>query len=111
MNQRFQLFKIKIEDIRGLIYQAPVSKGKEDTVGLVEGKDIGYSTAKGANNEIAESIEILTSLQAPLSAGQVGGRLVVYKDGEELLSCDLLVANDLAKGSFLHTWRKLLKAL
>lgn len=90
-----------------IIYEAPVSRGKADTVGVTVGQNVGYSCEKGQEPEINETIEIIPGLHAPLKAGDIVGRLTVYKDGEQFLSTDLLAATDLAKGGFFRTWGKL----
>ena len=94
-----------------VIAQAPISKGKVDYVALTVANDIGYSQAKGENGEIRESIELVPNLQAPLKAGDIGGRIIIYRDGQELTSADLLLMDDAPQGGLWHTWGKLLSMI
>ena len=109
LNYGFNKYQyISIHESGDIIYEAPVSKGKSDTVDLITDKNIGYSTEKGATSEISETIEVFPNLCAPLVAGDIGGKLTIFRDGEAFLTVDLLVAEDIAKGGFFRTWKKLL---
>ncbi len=93
------------------ICEAPISKGKKDSVKLVSPNNVGYSCEKGKAGDINEKIEIIPNLKAPLKAGDIGGKLIIYKDGSELTSIDLVVGEDIDKGGFFRTWGKMLKTM
>ena len=91
------------------IASAEVSKGAADTVSLVATEDIGYITEKNQSGEITETIQINQPLAAPVTAGDPGGTLTVYKDGQELFTIELVAVVDIGKGGIFRTWAKLLK--
>lgn len=112
LNYGFNKFEyVSIHKAGEIICEAPVSKGKSESVGLVLARDIGYSTEKGQNSKINEKMEIISTLQAPLHTGDIGGKLVIYKDDTEFITADLLIAEDMEKGGFFLTWRKLLRTM
>lgn len=112
LNYGFNKYEyICLHEAGEIICEAPVSKGKSDTVDLIVAQNIGYTCEKGASNDISETIEIFPNLRAPLTAGDIGGRITIYKDGDAYLTADLLVAEDMAKGGFFRTWGKLLKTM
>lgn len=88
--------------------QVPVSKGRSDSVPLVAAQEIGYTALKTAGGEISESLATVSALKAPVQAGDVGGSLTIYKDGELLQSVDLIAAREVPKGGLFRTWKKLL---
>ncbi len=87
---------------------ATVSKGAADTVDLILSQDLGYTVRKGEKPAVTESMEILNMLDAPVTAGDICGKVTLYQDGQELVSADLLAAENVAKGSMFRTWGKLL---
>lgn len=94
-----------------IIAEAAVSKGAADSVPLVVAEDVGYTTTKNSSAEITETLNIANVLKAPVQAGDIGGSLTLYKDGELWRSVDLVAANDVAKGGLWRTWGKLLAAM
>lgn len=112
LNYGFNQFTyIPIRESKEIICEAPVSKGSQDSVALLSQKAIGYCSPKGHSDDISEQIIINSTLAAPLQAGEIVGKLVIYKDGTEFKTIDLIVAEDVAKGGFLRTWSKLLSAI
>lgn len=94
-----------------VIAYAEVGKGKQDQVALTAREDIGYTAQKSSEPTISERQEIISILPAPIKAGDVAGKLEIYKDGELLQCVDLVAAEDVAKGGLFRTWGKLLKTM
>ena len=112
LNYGFNKFEyVSIREAGEIVCEAPVSKGSKDSVGLITESAVGYSSEKGQSSEITESIVINSTLQAPVQAGDVGGQLIIYKDGEEFKTVNLIAAEDIEKGGFIRTWVKLLKTI
>ena len=88
----------------------PVATGSDffDTVELVTAEEAGYTCRKTETAEITESITTQSFLPAPVQAGDVGGTLTIYRDGQLLQTIDLVAANDVPKGGVFRTWKKLL---
>ena len=99
---------VQLHEAGELITLVPVSKGRTDSAALTVSEDLGYVCEKGKTGEITEEIQLGTDLTAPLTAGETGGRIVIYRDGQELTSADLVLAEDVPKGSLFHTWKQLL---
>ena len=112
LNYGFNKFEyVSIREAGEIVCEAPVSKGSKDSVGIITESAVGYSSEKGQSSEITESIVINSTLQAPVQAGDVGGQLIIYKDGEEFKTVNLIAAEDIEKGGFIRTWVKLLKTI
>lgn len=90
------------------VAEIPVSKGESDSVQLVTAEAVGYTCRKAEAPDISESLNIEASLSAPVQAGDVGGALSVYRDGQLLQTVELVAATDVAKGGLFRTWKKLL---
>ncbi|MDO4581078.1 MAG: D-alanyl-D-alanine carboxypeptidase family protein [Bacillota bacterium] len=92
-----------------VVATVPVEKGVADHVNLYVRDAIGYTAARGEQAELTHNVEPLPRLTAPLAAEQEAGTLTVYKDGAELLSAALYIANDVPRGGVFRLWFKLLR--
>ncbi|MEG2213080.1 MAG: D-alanyl-D-alanine carboxypeptidase family protein, partial [Clostridiales bacterium] len=94
-----------------IIAQAAVAKGREDMVDLVASRDIGYISAKKDTAEISSRLEIPAWLSAPIKSGDIGGKLIVYKNGDLLCESELLAATAVDKSGLLRFWGKMLQIM
>lgn len=109
LNYGFNTFSRQVIYEKGAkVAEIPVSKGESDSVELVAAVDAGYTCRKTETAEITQSLALQESLPAPVTEGDVGGTLILYKDGQELQTVDLVAAQDIPKGGLFRTWKKLL---
>jgi|WetSurMetagenome_2_1015567.scaffolds.fasta_scaffold66938_2 serine-type D-Ala-D-Ala carboxypeptidase (penicillin-binding protein 5/6) len=112
LNYGFNKYRyVPLYSVGDIVCEAPVSRGKADTVSVTVGNNVGYSCEKNQEHEINETIALTPGLRAPLKAGDIVGTLTVYKDGAKFLTADLLAAENLAKGGFFRTWGKLQRTM
>ncbi len=91
-----------------IIEQLAVAKGEADSIDICLAEDINYSDLKNSDPEIITEIELPEQLTAPIEAGQVVGKIIVYKDEEKLSEVDLLTAQAINKSGLMAYWQKLL---
>ena len=91
-----------------IIDQVAITKGDLDYGDLCPEQDIGYVAKKGQAGNISVTIDIPAYIEAPVSAGDIGGKMIVYLDGQELSSSNLVLANDINKCGLFNFWGKLL---
>ena len=109
LNYGFNTFSRQVIYEKGAkVAEIPVSKGESDSVELVAAVDAGYTCRKTETVEITQSLSLQESLPAPVTEGDVGGTLILYTDGQELQTVDLVAAQDIPKGGLFRTWKKLL---
>jgi D-alanyl-D-alanine carboxypeptidase (penicillin-binding protein 5/6) len=83
-----------------------VGKGVEDRVEVVAGENAGVICAKGEEKKISYKKSLSSYTDAPVTAGQKLGELMIYQDGQLLKQVNLNAARDVKKGGLL---RELLK--
>lgn len=72
-------------------------------------EDLLVTIPRGSHNDIVAEMHVSSILEAPLSAGQVVGSVVVKLDDEELATVDLQVMQDVKQsGFFSRTWDSIL---
>lgn len=89
-----------------------VPKGVSDAVGIVAHDDVHITVPRGSQVKAERELHVPKQLQAPVTAGQVVGELIIRLDGEEVQRIDVVAAHDVERGSawiiFLRTARRLL---
>lgn len=83
-----------------------VRRGKRDQLPLVAAGDLQVLARKdGAGGEIERQITLEPFAEAPVAAGQVCGRLVVWQAGKACGSVDLIAAQAVEEAGFFDTLR------
>lgn len=80
---------------------APVWLGNTDTVPLIAPRDIGMLVPREARDDMTARIVYRGPLEAPISAGQTVGALVVSIPGREDATFDLVAGRDVARGGLM----------
>jgi D-alanyl-D-alanine carboxypeptidase (penicillin-binding protein 5/6) len=83
-----------------------VRKGKTDKVNLVAAGKGGALLFKGKSGAVTSELVIPGYVEAPVTAGQKLGELVIYHQQKEIQRVNLIAENDVARESFLGYFRK-----
>ncbi len=102
MNFSFRFFEThKLYSAREVIASSKVWKGDIKEVGLGIDTDLYITIPKGKYKNLDASIELSSTIIAPVSEGDVRGNLRVVLEGEELINVPLIALRSVAEGSFL----------
>jgi len=74
--------------------------GEQDYVELMLESELAVTIARGQAKYIKATMDINTGITAPLSAGDVLGKLIITLDTDVILEQDLVAAKDVLKGGF-----------
>jgi D-alanyl-D-alanine carboxypeptidase (penicillin-binding protein 5/6) len=74
--------------------------GEQDYVELMLESELAVTIARGQAKYIKATMDINTGITAPLSAGDVLGKLIITLDTDVILEQDLVAAEDVLKGGF-----------
>lgn len=74
--------------------------GEQDYVELMLESELAVTIPRGQAKYIKATMDINTGITAPLSAGDVLGKLIITLDTEIILEQDLVAAEDMIKGGF-----------
>jgi len=88
--------------------QVMVNKGTLDSVGVVVKEQISVVMAKGNHVRLDSRVELLDSLNAPVSAGTKAGEVIYISEGKEVGRSDLIVAEDIPRADLGHMMRRLI---
>lgn len=91
-----------------VVHTVLVAGGQSRTVDLVAASDLAFPLKMGENYEIG--LQVPDSVSAPVKKGDVAGRAVVYIDGVEIASVDLIYAKDVPMNNLEAAIHRLLDA-
>lgn len=99
----------KVVSTDTILEEADVEKGKNKTVGIVAKEDVAdlYKKSDG-ENKIEYDIQ-LNSLKAPITKGEVVGKLTLKENGIETRTIDLTVSEDVKKANIIELYIRYLK--
>jgi len=87
----------------------PVEKGMSQEVNIVAQSDLSILTEKGEESGINTKVEAPDRLSAPLSKGQVVGKITAEQDGKKIGEVKLVIAQDVKKAGILDIVKKVLE--
>lgn len=103
------------------IYRAAPSDLLPDIVSVLHGESDGVRPvadtsqplliAKGGEKRLKQTLQLASDVEAPVTAGQILGKIVYTLDGKECGSCTVRAANGVARLGFGGALRRLIKAL
>ncbi|MHB9094278.1 MAG: D-alanyl-D-alanine carboxypeptidase family protein [Eubacteriales bacterium] len=94
LNYGFTAFSTyKQKDANTLVRTVKVKKGTRD-LALVTDKDFYYTLPKGQNRAVSEVVEINSEIKAPITKGQLLGKVKFVQQGEALGAVNLVAQND-----------------
>ncbi len=85
-----------------------VYKGSIESVPVIVKDEMTLVVGKGVDRSLEHSVEIVSSLNAPISKGTKAGEVIYSFEGEEIGRVDLVTAFDVAKASLKDIMVKLL---
>jgi len=86
-----------------------VGKGVKEEIQVLPEKRVGITVAKGTDKNLSTQLELLPIVNAPVQKGQVVGYISILQDGNVLARTNVVAAEDVAKGSLLKEFVKVLK--
>ena len=87
-------------DAQEILANVRVWGGEQDYVELMLESELAVTIARGQAKYIKATMDINTGITAPLSAGDVLGKLIITLDTDVILEQDLVAAEDVLKGGF-----------
>ncbi|MDD4171350.1 MAG: D-alanyl-D-alanine carboxypeptidase, partial [Syntrophomonas sp.] len=78
-----------------------VGKGGEETVEAVVAEDAGSIYLKGEKDNLSQSKELISYINAPVKKGQKLGEIQILKEGNLQKKIDIVSAQDVARGGFI----------
>jgi len=107
----FSKYKIlKLADINDVTGTAQVGYGKSDSVSVSPKENRQLLISSGDNYEIETKTEFY-NLTAPVKKGDIAGKTVFLKNGEEIESVELVCTQDVNKKSYIDTVNDFLKGI
>jgi D-alanyl-D-alanine carboxypeptidase (penicillin-binding protein 5/6) len=89
----------KIAEAGDVVGAVAVQNGEEATVDLVASEPIGYLEKRGKEKRNIERI-MPTDIVAPISAGEICGKMILREDGVDIVSIDLMAGKSIGKIGF-----------
>ncbi len=93
------LEQIKAGEVKGTV---PVLKGARQAVDIVAEKPVNILVPRKASTQVDQSKKLPDKLTAPLTKGQAVGEAILSFRGQELGRTNLVVAEDLPRGSWFR---------
>lgn len=95
----------------GPLQPLPVIKGKADLVPVAAEGSLTLVMKKGKTSDLTVEVSVEESLQAPVSVGQVVGRVRFLNGGDEVLSVPVVATASVEKAGFLDYFGDILSEL
>ena len=87
-------------DAQEILNEARVWGGAQDYMELMLESEVAVTIPRGQAKYIKATMDINNGIEAPLSAGDILGKLVITLDTDIILERDLVASNDIPEGSF-----------
>jgi D-alanyl-D-alanine carboxypeptidase (penicillin-binding protein 5/6) len=91
------------------VSQIKVGKGSQDYVTAVTDKRVGLLVPKGKGEGFTTQVEVLPIVNAPVTRGQVVGKVSILKENEPVKEFNLIAKEDVKRGTFLQQYNKLFR--
>jgi len=89
--------------------QVRVNKGTLESVGVIVQEQVSVVMPKGNHVQLDSRIELLDSLDAPVSAGTKAGEVIYISEGKEVGRSALVTAEDVPRADLGHMMMRLLQ--
>lgn len=90
---------VNLAEVGQVLKEIKVGKGEVEKVKVVTKDPVGLVVPKGQEKTVQGKINLPDQLDAPVAKGQVVGSYVILKDGQQVLTVDLVAANEVKKAS------------
>lgn len=109
MDYAFENYSVcSVVDMGAYIADVIIENGDESILELTAKEGIMTLVKKGEACSFTTQIEIVKGIEAPVSKGDILGRLLLYKDGEQVAQTGLVAAHDIKGRGFEFYWKALL---
>ena len=88
-----------------------VGKGQEQKIDVIPEGKVGIILPRSEAKDLTTEIELVPIANAPLSKGDVVGYISILSNGEILSRTNLIVKDDIAKGSLWQMLKKVFRAV
>lgn len=95
----------------GAVGSVPVTGGMSGSVTAVRNGTLSALVPKGREGEVVESLSMLESAEAPVTAGQELGEIILTLDGAEIGRLSVIASESVEKMTFLSAFGRLLLTL
>lgn len=85
-----------------VIKEISVDKGITNTVNAILEEDSGVLLQKGQDKEITQSITLADCISAPVSMGEVLGKITYQLNGKEIAKCNIVAEKTVEKNTAFH---------
>ena len=92
-----------------VIGEVKVGKGKVNKIAVVPEEKVGITLPRGEGANLTTEMELKPLINAPLKKGEVVGYISIVKNGEILSRTNLIVKEDVPKGSVWQMMKKIFR--
>lgn len=104
----FNTFSYKSFATKGEVFKSiPVTKGTADTINAIYESSPSFLIKKGEESSITYEINLLESIQAPITQGQQLGTISYYLNNDKIAEVSLIAENSINKISFINIMKSL----
>lgn len=100
---------VTVYDAESRICSVPVEFGEAESVSVILKEKAGILQKKGEKSDITARIIIDENICAPITAGEILGKLIILKNEQELGSYDLAAENNVEKAGFATIFNRILR--
>lgn len=93
---------------QSLSFDLPVNKGKQEKVNLIAEKDLFTIIKKGDDDQVELKYELIESINAPVNAGEIVGKIIALKNGVVCGETNIICLNDIEKQNFADIFVKII---
>lgn len=111
LNYAFANYALADTSPEGILPPVSVELGASSTVQPVTAEHTSLLVQKNELAEISRSVELESSVSAPVCAGDILGRVTVSKGGETLCTYDIIAGDDVPKMSFGRIYLGIIRLL
>ena len=89
------------------VSKVKVGKGDRDYITAITNERVGIMVPKGKGEGLSTKIEVFPIVEAPVSQGQVVGKVTILKENEPIEEFELIAKESVKKGSLWREYKKL----
>jgi D-alanyl-D-alanine carboxypeptidase (penicillin-binding protein 5/6) len=89
------------------VSKVKVGKGEEDYITAVTKERVGIIVPKGKGEGLSTQIEVLPIVEAPVTEGQIVGKVLILKENEPIDEFDLVAKESVNKGTIWRQYKKI----
>lgn len=91
-------------------YTLPVERGARENVPIAAGKGLSMLLKSGQEKQLSVELSLPESIQAPMSAGNTVGSILVYLGSQQIASLPAILAEDVRLPGYIEGFLRILDA-